>query len=129
MVFSYYNPQTGTYTEYSYYYPDGRALDNEFYILTSNATFSAANLFVSIVMDNDLALVFGTDTGGGACAINIALLPNNMALVYSSNLMILDENYDNVEFGCSPDVILDESYAIIADIHSFVLVYESDDEE
>ncbi|MBN2540373.1 MAG: hypothetical protein JXB08_02490 [Bacilli bacterium] len=89
-----------------------RAVENDFYLFTTNMTYSAANLFTSMVKDNGLATVIGQSTSGGACAVNYMVLPNNMIISYSSYMAMLDENQDMIEDGISPDHYFGSSYDV-----------------
>jgi hypothetical protein len=102
--FSYKNPATNEcYTE-TYQAASPIALENEFQFYTSNATFSAAHLIVSIVKDNDLGIVFGNSTSGGACSVNYTILPNNLILTYSTNFLMLSDSLNPIEYGIHPDI-------------------------
>ncbi len=100
----YLNPATNTMTEEVYQLPEGRALENNFVVFSSNATFSAANLFVSMVSDNDLGLVIGRSSSGGGSAVAFAVLPNNLVMTYSTNMNLTDSEYNSIEHGINPDI-------------------------
>jgi len=103
IILDYSNPSTGEhYTEY-YQVEENRALDNTFYVLTSGATFSAANLFVSIVKDMDLALIFGKHTAGGAASVAYTVLPNQLVMSYSTNLLFTNQFGDDIQNGIEVD--------------------------
>ncbi|MBI9008527.1 MAG: hypothetical protein JEZ05_00725 [Tenericutes bacterium] len=101
---NYINPATGESFTESLQSLEPKALENEFQFYTSYATFSAANLLVSIVKDNDLAIVFGSNTTGGACAVNYTVLPNNMIISYSTNFLLTNSSFESIEFGIEPDI-------------------------
>lgn len=82
-------------------------VDAEYIILVSEATFSAANLFASLVKDNDIGTVIGTTTSGGASPIAFLTLPNGGLLVYSSGSVILNEEGESIEYGIEPDIEYD----------------------
>jgi hypothetical protein len=103
IILDYSNPSTGEhYTEHYQVFED-RALDNTFYVLTSGATFSAANLFVSIVKDMDLALIFGQHTAGGAAAVAYTVLPNHLVMSYSTNLVFTNQEGVDIQNGIEVD--------------------------
>ncbi|MDD3477656.1 MAG: S41 family peptidase [Candidatus Izemoplasmatales bacterium] len=84
------------------------ALSNTFFVFTSKGTYSAASLFTSIVQDMNLGIVFGQPTGGGACAVNYTVLPNQMMLTYSSNYVFSNQTWESIEYGIEPTVTLPE---------------------
>ena len=90
-----------------------RAISNPLYVYTSNATFSAANLFVSMIKDYDQATIFGTSTSGGACIVNYTVLPNNLVMTYSSNFVFTDQYYNIIEAGVEPDIVIDEDMSLV----------------
>lgn len=71
----------------SYVYIDGVPKYNHFKwgVLTSGATFSAANSLATIFQQNNLGPVIGMQSGGGASSITPILLPNGTAFTMSSN--------------------------------------------
>ena len=86
-------------------------------VIQSPATFSAANEMSTIFKENDLGVIIGTQSGGGASSITPILLPNGSAFTMSSNSINgyavetgNEENpyefYSN-EFGVTPTVYLD----------------------
>jgi|GEM_PF-1043143 len=104
---NYTNATTGVIYKETYQSKVSRALDNQFIVLTSKVTYSAANLFVSIVKDMDLALVIGRPTSGGAAAVSYAVLPNNLIMTYSTPMIFIGEDDEIIESGIEPDYQLD----------------------
>jgi hypothetical protein len=103
-----YNPVTGVYTISQYdTYVNRAHNDVTVYVITSPVTFSAGNLFASIVQDYDLGTVIGEDTSGGAAAIDFAVLPDGSIIVYSSNFVLTDINNDPIEYGIEADIPID----------------------
>ncbi|MCD4827506.1 MAG: S41 family peptidase [Acholeplasmataceae bacterium] len=98
-------------------------LENQVVVITSKVTYSAANLFVSIVKDKGLALVIGHKTGGGAAAVAFTLLPDYTMLTYSSSTLLKNKNGDIIEDGIEPDIEvgIDSYYRRV--INSFSSVY------
>ncbi|MGI6787514.1 MAG: InlB B-repeat-containing protein [Acholeplasmataceae bacterium] len=103
----------------SYVYIDGvptKYRDLRWGLLTSPASFSAANSLVNIFKQNKLGIIIGTKTGGGASSITPILLPNGTAFTMSSNSIGAqvkgtgtDEDpyvFESIEFGIDPDAIL-----------------------
>lgn len=82
-------------------------LSNDFYVVIDTPSYSAANVFTAIFKDHNLGTVVGHNTGGGACAINFTTLPNNMVMVYSSNMMFLAEKDSDLDAGVTPDIFID----------------------
>jgi hypothetical protein len=103
---NYMNPVTKTYSKETYQVTPGRALKNHFVIFTSGATFSAANLFVSLVQENDLGVVIGRKTAGGAAVVDYTILPNNMVMSYSTNIILTDHEGNSIEDGVDPTIVL-----------------------
>ncbi|QZE12484.1 S41 family peptidase [Mycoplasma sp. Ms02] len=79
-----------------------------YYILTSRATFSAANSFAVLAKTNKLAKIIGQKTGGGMSAILPVVLSDGTQLQLSSNnaLVMVDDNQRVVytDEGISPDI-------------------------
>jgi len=78
-------------------------LDKEYYIVTSPSTFSAANLFVSIVKENQLATIIGEDSLGGAFAIKIVVLPDGSIMQMSGSTGFTTKEYETIEYGVKVD--------------------------
>ena len=74
-----------------------------FAVLTSNASFSAANALTAYLHDNGIVII-GEPTGGGACGIADKCTADGFAYLISSNLMLSDHNTDD---GISPDILLE----------------------
>ncbi len=110
MTCTYSNSMTGDVWVETYQSSVSHKMENEFYVYTSYLTYSAANLFVSIVSENDLAFIVGEPTLGGACAVVYHVLPNNMILTISSNLMFLDSELSDIEAGVDVDYLLKSAY-------------------
>ena len=85
-------------------------------LLTSQATFSAANELAVLFQVNNLGNIIGLNTGGGASSITPVLLPNGSAFTMSSNNIgayrtgtgtVEDPYvYNHTEFGVLPDFII-----------------------
>lgn len=101
--FTYSNPITGS-TVIEYYQLTDQYLRNKaFYIYTSGVTYSAANLFVSIVQDLDLAYVIGKPSLGGASAVNYTVLPDGMILCTSGLMTLTNKEGVIIEDGIQVD--------------------------
>ncbi|QDF65155.1 S41 family peptidase [Mycoplasma nasistruthionis] len=80
----------------------------KFYVLTSEATFSAANAFAAVLKNNKLAKTIGRTSGGGMSSILPVILSDGTSFQLSSNnaLVVLDEN-NQIQFteqGVEPDI-------------------------
>ena len=103
-----YNPQTGTYEKQNIVNYTPKALDVNFFVLTSEVTFSGGNLFASFVKDMNAGLLIGTASSGGACAIDLSVMPDGSIFVASSNVVLMNTNDEITEFGIIPDILLTE---------------------
>ena len=87
--------------------------DFNFYILTSDCSFSCANAFPCYAQGNKIAKVIGQKSGGGECAVAVHFLPNSQYVYHSSNLHLgyFDGNYtfDGFEGGAKPDIQINET--------------------
>ena len=85
-----------------------------FYVLTSNTTFSCGNLFATTCKNNNLAKIIGQRSAGGSCIISY--LTNSSGYLYHSSseyinvLKTKDNEYVNNDFGVEVDIELDSSY-------------------
>ncbi len=91
---------------------DGYQDQFNFYILTSNFSFSCANLFPFICKENGIATIIGETSGGGACAVDYYATPDGMPLRISS---IQREGYLNdpithTDNGITPDFEMKRQY-------------------
>ena len=109
----YKNPKTGVVITETYDTSGIDALPNDFVLFTSNATFSAANLFVSIVKEKELGLIMGTNTSGGTCTVEYVTFPNNLMMTYSTNTMLLNEELEPIEEGIEPNYSIPD-HSIVA---------------
>ena len=72
--------------------------DFNFYILTSDCSFSCGNAFPCYAKTNKFATIIGQKSGGGECAVAIHFLPNSQYVYHSSNLHLGYYNDDNRTF-------------------------------
>ncbi|QVK18296.1 hypothetical protein KHQ81_00850 [Mycoplasmatota bacterium] len=115
-------------------------MDKNYYVVTSPVTFSAANLFVSIVKENELGVVIGEPSLGGACAIKMVVLPDGSIIQMSGPIGFTNSDYETIENGVTVDFELipsdyDETYerraaffATSKDINSSIDYQNFDDE-
>ena len=83
-------------------FDDADAYDNyHYYVLASDCTFSAANLFTSICRDMNLATIIGQKSGGGMCAVLSVPMFDGMTIDMSSTYTlrsVLDQSANPVIF-------------------------------
>ena len=96
--------QDGEYDEKDVY-----GNDFNFYILTSDCSFSCGNAFPCVAKLEGNAKIIGQKSGGGECAISIHYLPNSQYVYHSSNLHLgyydADKNvFTGFEKGATPDI-------------------------
>ncbi len=108
-----YNLGTGQKTITYYKGESDLALNKNFYLMTSNVTYSAANLMTSIVKDMGLATIVGENSLGGACAISLVTSPDGTIFQMSSNNGLINKNDVLIEDGIEPDYYVDTSYGEI----------------
>ena len=80
-----------------------------FYILTSDYSFSCGNAFPCIAQIEGSAKIIGQKSGGGECAVTIHYLPNSEYVYHSSNLHLGYYYKDTKTFygfepGATPDI-------------------------
>ena len=88
--------------------------DFNFYILTSDCSFSCANAFPCFAKTNNFAKIIGQKSGGGECAVAIHFLPNSQYVYHSSNLHLGyydagEWSFTGFESGAEPDIPLDKA--------------------
>ena len=69
-----------------YYNNETFGNDFNFFILTSDCSFSCGNAFPCYAQAQNLAKIIGQKSGGGECAVDIHFLPNTEYVYHSSNL-------------------------------------------
>ena len=111
-----------TYTNQADVNGDGEYTENEsygnqfnFYILTSDCSFSCGNAFPCFAQEMGVKII-GETSGGGECAVSIHYLPNSQYIYHSSNLHIGSYNseaktFKGFEDGATPDIPLVENGA------------------
>lgn len=111
---SYHNPLTGQ-NQTSFIALDQEAYEDvNWFFITSPVTFSAANLMTAIVKNQELGLIIGSTSGGGAASITPFVLGEGTMISISSNslISIRTDNgdgtytYTDVEDGIEPDLYL-----------------------
>ena len=101
--------------------------DFDFYILTSDCSFSCGNAFPCMAQINNSAKIIGQKSGGGECAVSIHYLPNSQYVYHSSNLHLghFDEakkSFTGFESGATPDITLaiDENFYSIESLNTAI---------
>ena len=83
----------------------------DFYILTSDCSFSCGNAFPCYAQKEGLAKIIGQKSGGGECAVAIHYLPNSQYVYHSSNLHLgyydeATDTFTGFEKGATPDIVV-----------------------
>ncbi len=105
------DPFTGALYTTGYQSEESNFVDANYYVFASQATFSAANLFVSAAKDNNLAIIIGERSLGGACAVQNAVTPDGAVFTNSSNYAYSNSKGEVIEDGVEPDFFIDTRYA------------------
>ena len=81
-----------------------------FYILTSNFSFSCANAFPIYCQEHNLAKVIGMRSGGGDCSVGSGVSADGTYWNMSSTCMLVRKDNSSYDDGAKVDYELDESY-------------------
>jgi hypothetical protein len=107
---------TTSYESYSQY---------DWFLLTSYVTFSAANELSTMFKQNNIGIIIGQTSGGGASSITPILLPDGTFFTMSSNnvntFRDADGTYTFNEDGIEPDFIIDQEDLYDSDVLSEIL--------
>ena len=76
--------------------------DLRFGIITSNYSFSCANLMPSLAKDAGIMLI-GERSGGGTCATNRYFTPDGLLYALSTGLKFVDKDGNTIDDGIVPD--------------------------
>ncbi len=82
----------------------------KFYVLTSPASFSSANLFALLSKDNNKAKIIGSTSSGGDCSIRVGISVDGTSFNMSSTLRYVYKDGSTADNGISVDYKLDSSY-------------------
>ena len=121
----YYNKNAGDLSTTKYVMQsETEAADYEWHILSSDITYSAGNMLVSMAKDMGAANIIGINSQGGAASITTNITPSGSVLFMSSTSLITNENFESVEMGVSVEYELafdkfDDEDAIREAIDSF----------
>ena len=101
--------------------------DFNFYLLTSDYSFSCGNAFPCYAKQQNIAKIIGQKSGGGECTVAVHYLPNSEYVYHSSNMHIgyFDENkkeFVGFENGATPDIELniDENFYSIESLNTAI---------
>ncbi len=79
--------------------------DANVYLVTSDNTFSAANLTASLFAENEVGKIIGEKSGGGTAAIAIVSHPSGAVISMSfGSLVLTDSDFGIIEDGITPDI-------------------------
>ena len=91
---------------------DGDTFEGQynFYIMTSDVSFSCANQLATICRNTGIAKVIGQKNGGGSCIISY--ICNSSGYLYHSSssitsMLLKDGNYISNDYGVIPDIEID----------------------
>ncbi len=104
------DPYTGAVYTSGYQSEESNFVDANYYVFASQATFSAANLFVSAAKDNNLAVIIGDRSLGGACAVQNVVSPDGALFTNSSNYAYSNSLGEVIEDGVEPDFFVNARY-------------------
>lgn len=85
----------------------------EIFVMTSDLSFSCANLFPTVVKASGAATLIGMKSAGGACFVLPAVTPDGMPIQLSGNTracLAKGSGKLSNDGGITPDVELDSSY-------------------
>ncbi|MBQ9013518.1 MAG: hypothetical protein IJ094_08220 [Bacilli bacterium] len=91
-------------------------------VLTSNLTYSTANIFASLAKENGF-MILGERSGGGACSLYPVFTPENILFSISSPQHIIDKNGDSIDNGAELDANLVQ---VINDENDYSKYYDLD---
>ena len=105
--------------------------DFEFYILTSNFSFSCGNAFPFYAAHYDLAKILGARSGGGECCVFEYTFPTGQSFRYSSPYHVgyWDEEkktYVGDEYGANPDLAAKNDFHDLYDLESVAATIEKE---
>ena len=105
--------------------------DFNFYLLTSDCSFSCGNAFPCLAQHFGMAKIIGQKSGGGECSVAIHYLPNSEYVYHSSNLHIgyfEGENkvFHGFESGATPDFPLEinENFYSVDNLNNIIKTAE-----
>ena len=89
---------------------DNYADKYNFFVLTSNYSFSCANLFTMICKNSGLATIIGQQSGGGACVVTYTATPDGKPFRISGLMRngFKDDIASHDDFGIPVDIEIDD---------------------
>ncbi len=118
-----YNPLSGSKTTLHYAVDtnlDGKVDANDvksnykFFVLTSNYSFSCANLFPTVCKESGIAKIIGEKSGGGACVVRPSVTadgsPFQMSGTSRLSTKASDGSFKDNDAGIDPDYTLERAY-------------------
>ncbi len=81
-----------------------------FYVITSAASFSCANMFAMLAKDNSKAKIIGEKSSGGDCSIKPGITIDGCSFNMSSTLKYVNNDGTSADNGVELDYALDSSY-------------------
>ena len=101
--------------------------DFNFYLLTSDCSFSCGNAFPCFAQYEGNAKIIGQKSGGGECVVGVHYLPNSEYVYHSSNLHIgyindLNKEFHGFENGATPDIVVDinPNFYSVENLNNFI---------
>ena len=85
---------------------DEPIIDKNIYVLSSGVSFSCGNSFISLMKESGKATIVGQSSAGGASSVRYMLSPLGSQYRISSNEVMCDSSFHNLESGISPDIQL-----------------------
>ena len=85
---------------------EAKKFDFNIGVLTSEYSFSAANLFPSLLKEFGYKII-GSQSGGGSCAVSRAVTSDGLDYVHSSYLCLGNKTGENIDSGVPVDYFID----------------------
>ncbi len=82
--------------------------DGNLVVLVNRGSISGGTMFPTIIKSNNLGVVIGEKTGGQTDPIIKKTLPNGIIISSSSLKFDTDENYNSIDKGMIPDILIDD---------------------
>ena len=95
------------------------------YILVSPYTYSASNMFTSLVKEHNLGTIIGMQPAGGSSSTDLTVTPSGMTYVYSSPLHVITQEGISYEFGVPVDIEI--SYEDYYDVEAILSYIETEE--
>lgn len=86
--------------------------DGNLVVLANRGSASGGTIFPAIIKTNHLGVVIGEKTEGQTDPIIIKNLPNGMTVTSSTLTLYTDENYNSIDGGMTPDILIEDAATI-----------------